>query len=261
MNSENYPLDFRIAKTAQEESAVFELRLNIFKSEWIKNNGREFTDKDPYDSFCDHLIVCDKSRDDLIVGTYRILRRDVARQNIGFYAETEFNLSGIYDINDEIAEIGRSCVHPEYRNGTAIRQLWYGLMQYMKDFNLKYLCGSGSIEGKESATLNVLWHYLRQQNALINEQKIGFSVQPREENKISDWAEIIKQRQSVNKEEKKNSRKLIPPLIKGYTRAKAKFFPTPAYDPIFNTTDFFITFDVAEVEQRYGKRFLVNEES
>ena len=254
MTASTNPLTFQIAKTAQELAAVFELRRKIFSEEVVKSAASSFSDQDEFDADCDHLIVCDASANNLVVGTYRILRREIAKKKQGFYAEKEFEIKGIYDIRAEIAEIGRSCVHPKYRDGRAIRQLWHGLMQYMLDYRIKYLCGSGSVESRDPQTLAFVWQYLIDQDACINEEVIGFRVRPREGHRLDDWQKITQT--SLSSEEKKKNRKRIPPLIKGYARAQAKFFPEPAFDPSFGTTDFFIAFDILDVEKRYGKHFI-----
>jgi hypothetical protein len=56
---------------------------------------RRKRDVDAYDAFCDHLLVLDRSiegdSEDQIVGTYRLLRQDVAMANGGFYSASEFD--------------------------------------------------------------------------------------------------------------------------------------------------------------------------
>ena len=48
-------------------------------------------DTDAYDTWCDHLIVKDLMND-AVVGTYRLLRGNVATRQLGFYSENEFDL-------------------------------------------------------------------------------------------------------------------------------------------------------------------------
>lgn len=44
-----------------------------------------------------------------------------------------------------MAELGRSCVHPDYRSGSVIALLWMGLADYMTRNGFDYVVGCASI--------------------------------------------------------------------------------------------------------------------
>ncbi|MBE8359472.1 hemolysin, partial [Leptospira interrogans serovar Pomona] len=44
--------------------------------------------------------------------------------------------------------------------------------------------------------------------------------------------------------------------IKGYIRAGSQICGIPAWDKVFKPIDFFILFDVHDIQSKYGKRFL-----
>jgi putative hemolysin len=48
----------------------------------------------------------------------------------------------------------------------------------------------------------------------------------------------------------------IPPLLRGYLRAGAWICGEPAWDPDFNTADFFVLLPLANVAPRYARHFL-----
>ncbi len=100
-------------------------------------------DHDIYDPYCEHLVVRDTQSGE-VVGTYRILSPDNARQ-IGYYSENEFDLTRLQHLRPRLVEIGRSCVHPDYRTGATITLLWSGLAQYMVERGYDYLTGCASI--------------------------------------------------------------------------------------------------------------------
>ena len=63
-------------------------------------------------------------------------------------------------LNHRILEIGRTCVHPDYRSGAAITVLWSALAEYLLAEDFSYLIGCASIpleqQGEKfSATLKV----------------------------------------------------------------------------------------------------------
>src|SRR5205823_534371 len=76
-------------------------------------------DVDGYDAICDHLLVIDHAGADgttrqasRVVGTYRLLRQDVAERHGGFYSAGEFDIGSLVARHRGLAflELGRSCV-------------------------------------------------------------------------------------------------------------------------------------------------------
>jgi putative hemolysin len=160
-------LEVRLAEDQYEIEQTLALRYEVFNKELGKGLPESHDtkkDRDEYDLYCDHLIVIDHANNDEIVGTYRILRRSIAKQYIGFYSETEFNLTKIYKLNDEVAEIGRSCIHQDYRDGSVITLLWSGLAWYIKNYQIRYLMGCGSFHTSDPITISKAYAYFREKN-------------------------------------------------------------------------------------------------
>eukprot|EP00825_Cyclidium_porcatum_P029942 TRINITY_DN3184_c0_g1_i4.p2 TRINITY_DN3184_c0_g1~~TRINITY_DN3184_c0_g1_i4.p2 ORF type:complete len:179 (+),score=14.93 TRINITY_DN3184_c0_g1_i4:325-861(+) len=105
------------------------LRYRVFAGEMGANlpSRTPGVDHDIYDPYCQHLVVRDTQSGE-IVGTYRILTPENARQ-VGYYSENEFDLTRLQHLRSRLVEIGRSCVHPDYRTGATITLLWSGLAQ------------------------------------------------------------------------------------------------------------------------------------
>ena len=53
-----------------------------------------------------------------------------AKGNLGYYSEQLFDFSPFEPIRGEILELGRACVHRDYRNTTALSMLWKGIASY-----------------------------------------------------------------------------------------------------------------------------------
>ena len=51
-----------------------------------------------------------------LVGTYRLQTGEVARRNLGYYGNQLFDFSVYEPIRHEVLELGRACVHIDYRN-------------------------------------------------------------------------------------------------------------------------------------------------
>jgi L-ornithine Nalpha-acyltransferase len=242
-------LEVRIAENQFEIEQTLALRYNIFNlemGEGLPESRSTSKDRDEYDYFCDHLIVMDKTNNQ-IAGTYRILRREIAKKNIGFYSETEFNLEPIYNLKEEVAEVGRSCVHEDYRDGSVISLLWAGLGEYMHQYNLRYLMGCGSIHSTDANSASEVYAYLRSKNSIASEE---LDVKPLESHKLEGF------NPNLEVGDISSILKKIPPIIKGYVRIGATLSSAPALDRVFNTTDVFVLFDRKEVDTRYGKHYL-----
>lgn len=180
------------------------------------------------------------------MGTYRLLTRTRALDSIGFYSAREFDLSNIYNLPFEIAEVGRSCVHPDYRDGSVISLLWAGIAEYIQKRNIRILMGCGSLHSTDAAEVNEAFAYLRDEGHLVEE---ALRVHPTEAYVHPGFRDIPLLL------DRKAAAKRLPPLIKGYMRIGAKIGGVPALDSEFGTTDLFIYFDAAGIAQRYGKRF------
>ena len=145
-NAQRTTLAITLAKSAFEVREAQRLRYRIFAEECgVQLPTRSLgIDEDEFDSYCDHLIVRDTARDE-VVGTYRILTSWKAKEAGRFYSETEFDLTKLKPLVPHIVEVGRSCIHPDYRQGSVITLLWAGLAQYMMSGGYEYLMGCASI--------------------------------------------------------------------------------------------------------------------
>src|SRR6267154_4456140 len=92
------PLQVRLAETAADIEAAQALRYRIFYerlgAQPLPEMACRRRDVDQFDADCDHLLVLDHSRGtDSVVGTYRLIRRDMAARLAGFYSANEFDIS------------------------------------------------------------------------------------------------------------------------------------------------------------------------
>lgn len=231
-------LSVGLARGDNEILEAQRLRYRVFAGEMGANlpTRTPGVDHDVFDPFCEHLVVRDDNTGE-VVGTYRILAPANARR-IGYYSENEFDITRLQHLRPRLVEIGRSCVHPDYRTGATITLLWSGLAKYMQENGYDYLMGCASISmadgGHNAASL-----YNRLQDHL---GPMEYRVFPR------CPLPLAALKQDLPAE--------TPPLIKGYLRAGAWICGEPAWDPDFNTADLPILMPMAKVEGRYAKHFM-----
>ncbi len=249
---ESRKLLVRLAENQSEIEETLALRYQIFNlemGEGLAESTLTGKDRDEFDQYCDHLIVLDPEKPDgqRVVGTYRLLRRSVARAGIGFYSEREFNLDALSALTDEIAEMGRSCVHEDYRDGSALGMLWAGLAAYVKEHRIRYLMGCGSVHSTDPAEISLIFAWLKAKNHLVDET---LRIHPQPDFLMSGF------REELELPDLREATRNIPGLIRSYLMAGAKIGGLPAHDYEFGVTDFFLFFDSLEIDRRYGKHYL-----
>jgi putative hemolysin len=194
-----------------------------------------------YDRHCDHLLVREPEGGE-VVGTYRILTSARARRIGGFYSEEEFDLTRLGPLRDRMLEVGRSCVHPDHRNGATIALLWSGLWRYIRSSHHDHVMGCASIGMADGGHAAASLYNSLSRTALC---PIEYRVFPR----CALPLDALDQGRDP----------APPPLIKGYLRLGAYVCGEPAWDPDFGTADLLMMLPVAHLNPRYARHFLKNE--
>lgn len=236
---ETRKLHYSFARSPSEVAEAQRLRYKVFAEEMgARLPGRERLDRDGFDAFCEHLLVRDYSTGK-VVGTYRILDPHMANEAGGYYAAGEFDMTRLLHLSPSMVEIGRSCVHPDYRNGATIGLLWAGLAHFMRQNGYEYLIGSASV-GMADGGHNAAAVYNNIKG--LYSAPAEYSVFPRCPLPLQALA--------------RDMNVACPPLIKGYLRAGAWVCGEPHWDPDFNTADMLMMLPMARMSQRYASHFL-----
>lgn len=244
-------LEVRLARNEAEIAAAQQVRYRVFFQELGACGGGltgpQGRDADCFDAACDHLLVFDTALPGpshrRIVGTYRLLRQEVAERCGGFYSEGEFELRTLMRRHPELRflELGRSCVLPEYRSKRTIEVLWQGIWAYVTHHGVGVMTGCASFPGTEPAghaqALSCLAYEFRTRPAwevrAVEGRYTAMDLVPR--HAIDTRAAIA----------------AMPPLIKGYLRLGARIGDGCVIDPDFGTVDVFIVLPVADIAARY----------
>lgn len=240
----------RLAQTQDEIEAAQRLRYQVFYEEYGANPDESMAetrlDIDRYDSYADHLIVIKQSDDgDEIVGTYRLLRQAVANQHGGFYSSTEYDLDQLLDARQNLLELGRSCVLPEYRTRPVLQLLWQGIADYITDHRIDLMFGCASLHSTDIASIAQPLSYLHHYHLAPKELRVR-ALKGRYINMDIVPEEDLDRRKVFN---------YLPPLIKGYIRLGAVIGDGAVIDEQFNTTDVFIIVQTHNVKKKYIKHY------
>jgi putative hemolysin len=229
-----------LAHSPEEILEAQRLRFKVFSEELGARLQTRLPDHDIdfYDPHCEHLLVRE-AESNKVVGTYRILSPSSARNVGNYYSENEFYINRLQNLRSRMVEIGRSCIHPDFRSGAVITLLWAGLAEYMVRNNYEYLMGCASI-GMADGGHNAANLYTQMDHTHMAPAE--YRVFPQHG---LPFERLVNGRPAV-----------VPPLIKGYLRAGAWVCGEPAWDPDFNTADLLMLLPMSRMNARYSKHFL-----
>lgn len=205
-------------------------------------------DDDPFDNVCDHLLVVDKKRSNgkpFVVGTYRLLRRSVAEQSDGFYSGAEFDLTSLINYPGEIVELGRSCVHADYRSGTTMQLLWRGIADYLDAHGIEMMFGCASFPGTDTNAIGAGLSYLHHYHLAPEE------IRPR----AQETRFVGMDRFAADTLDRRSALSELPPLIKGYLRVGGVVGDGAVIDEQFNTTDICVIVECTNITERYRRHY------
>jgi putative hemolysin len=198
-------------------------------------------DADRFDPWCEHLLVraIGPGFAPSVIGTYRVLTPEGARRAGGLYTDQEFDLGRLSTIRHGLAEFGRSCVHPAWRQGAVMLTLWSALAEFMVRQGVSSVIGCASVSVKDGGHgAASLWHRLSQRHLAVERLR----VEPRRALPVAELRSDL----------------LVdtPPLLKGYLRCGAQLLGPPAWDPDFNVADFPVLLRLSDLTPRHRRHLL-----
>ena len=244
-------LEVRLAATRSEVEAAQALRYRVFVEEMCarlpEDAMQQKRDFDSIDRYCDHLLVLDTALtgevEEQIVGTYRLLRQEVATRHDGFYSQCEFDVTDLTGRNSDkrFLELGRSCVLREYRTRRTLEALWQGNWAYALNHGIDVMFGCASFPGDKPYAHALALSFLNHTACADADWKVkaiagrGLSIDMMPVEAINPRAALA----------------AMPPLVKGYLRVGALVSEEAVVDPAFGTTDVLVILPVNKINGRY----------
>lgn len=233
---------FRVSLAIAPEDLIEcqRLRYHVFNvelGEGLSSSDRSGLDIDPFDAFCDHLMVRDLESGKL-VGTYRLQTGEVAHRNLGYYGNQLFDFSVYDSIRKQVLELGRACVHIDYRNIMVLHALWKGIAVYATRCESRYLFGCSSISSQDENYGAAMYEALKDKYqappCLRTVPQPGHNCQS-----TGTPVEVSRP----------------PRLFRAYLEISGRICGPPAIDREFKTIDFLTLVDLAKLPDRVLTRF------
>lgn len=241
----------KTATTHREILSSLRLRHQIFYEEMMHSSHPSGLDVDRYDEMFDHLIIVD-IRKDLVIATYRLYS---SRWGDDYYTRSEFDLSQLHRVQGPFLEMGRACVHPDYRKGAVMTLLWRGIAEYLKMSDSKVLMGCGSIKTEDVYMTALLTRYFQSTGQLPSPP----IVTPLPQYHMDGFAKELARLQTMELTPEQISvvEEQIPSLFRTYLKMGAIVAGPPAYDRDFQCIDFVVLLEMEKLNSLYGKKYRV----
>jgi len=229
-----------LAKSLDDVVECQRLRYLVFNcelGEGLDTSWQTGLDRDRFDFICDHLMVHDASSGKL-AGTYRMQSGYRAKGNLGYYGEGLFDFSPFEGIRRQVLELGRACVHQDYRNTAVLHMLWKGIARYAESCDARYLIGCSSLTSQDENEGLALYETLREK--YLAEPALQTKPKPDHECCLN------------------GSLAAVPPpprLFRAYLEISARLCGPPAIDREFKTIDFLTLLDLYRIPDRVRTRF------
>jgi len=236
----------RLAETLAEREAACRLRFKVFNielGEGLEASYQTGLDRDQFDLFCDHLIVEDRSRRE-VVGTYRMQSGTTAAQKLGYYSEQEFDFSPYECIRGEVLELGRASIDRDHRTSEVLTLLWRGIVQYARFYRLRYLIGCSSLNSRDPREGWSMYEHL---TTFLAREALQTRPTPSYELPSCEQLPAAPEGQDGVK---------LPKLLKTYIAVGARICGAPAWDREFGTIDFLTLLDLAQLSPAARNRFM-----
>ena len=222
-----------MADSLEDLHALQRLRFDVFNrelGEGLASSELAARDEDAFDALSHHLMVWHRERRE-VVGTYRLLTRELAERAGGFYSDQEFDLTPLpKEVLDDGVELGRACVARGHRGQRILQLLWSGIAAYLFHNKKRFCFGCASMPDLDPARVAAATAALRDGGhlppSLRVEPRAGYAMEehaPRGEGQL-------------------------PSLLRAYLALGARFCGAPARDQEFGTIDYFVLLDVEDVK-------------
>lgn len=237
------PFALRHAVTGSEVAAAQALRHKVFVEE-LGARGGDLTDPragieaDRFDAHCEHLLLLDSLQGGAVIGTTRIMTEAGAAQAGRFASEEEFDISALRRSGRRLLEVGRTCLHPDYRGGEAMLRLWQGLAALVMERGIELLFGVASFPGTDPAAVAQPLACLHRDHlapeSLRPRSLVPVTMDPAPSERIDRRAAML----------------ATPALVKAYLRLGGKVGEGAFLDPAFGCIDVCMVLDTAMLPKR-----------
>ncbi|SIO14608.1 ornithine-acyl[acyl carrier protein] N-acyltransferase [Rhodovulum sp. ES.010] len=136
----------RLADGPADLEAAQRLRYLTFRATPEAPEGR---DADGFDALCRHMLVED-SRTGTLVCCFRLMPLHCGAEIGQSYSAQYYELSALAEFDGPMVEMGRFCIHPDWRDPDILRVAWGAMTRFVDEEGVEMLFGCSSFKGTEA---------------------------------------------------------------------------------------------------------------
>lgn len=248
LRTEVGPFEIKTVTNAEELKEALTLRYEVFHREMLGKKASHGVDVDEFDFDCDHLIIREK-RSNKVIGTYRL---NCSLFTDNFYSAKEFVMSQIFQQPGVKLELGRACIHKDYRRGVLISLLWRGIAEYMAATEAKVLFGCATVKTDDPRDAALLTRYFEEEDRILT----GFRTRPSLAFTMPMLNYFLDEvRGPLTETQRAQAEELLPPLCRAYLKIGASIGGEPAWDREFQCIDFLTILQREDLNRTLWKKF------
>ncbi|MBF9031465.1 GNAT family N-acetyltransferase [Rhodobacterales bacterium HKCCE3408] len=236
--------ELRVARDEAGLRAAQRLRYAVFVEElgadgpMVDHAAR--LERDRFDAAAGHLMLVDRRRDEVVAVT-RLMGEDGAARMGQFYSEGEFDLSALRRSGRRLMELGRTCLHPDYRGGTALLRLWQAVAEHVEASGAEILFGTVSFPGTDPAPVAQALSWLHRDH-----------LAPEGLRPVARGPEALAMDILPDAEiDRAAAARALPALLKAYLRLGGTVGAGAWRDVAFNCIDVCLVLDTAAMSDRH----------
>lgn len=237
---------------SEELFQAFALRYEVFQVEMIGSGTGHGIDSDRFDTDADHLAIIDEESG-VMIATCRLTSSLFAAE---FYSEQEFNCRELIERPETKLEIGRVCVHRDFRKSAIILMLWRAIAEYMTKIGAEVLFGCGSVQTLDPRETFLLYRYLEKEGKLRTDLRIS----PVGDYRFQEFEALLASEpaHALTATEELMAKSLLPSLCKSYFDIGCYAAGSPAIDRDFKCIDFLTVLESKTLDPRVRRRMFGN---
>jgi putative hemolysin len=140
----------RLAETPDDIRRCQRLRyLTFIAARGLGQDDAQALDADEFDPVCQHLMV-EETKGGQLVCCFRMLPLNDGSEIERSYSAKYYDLAALKAFPGKMVEMGRFCIHPEWRDPAILRVAWAAMSEHVEREGVELLFGCSSFKGNDA---------------------------------------------------------------------------------------------------------------
>ena len=200
-------------------------------------------DADHLDAICDHLLV-EERRTGRLVCCFRMLPLGSGAEIDRTYSAQYYDLDALREYPAPMVEMGRFCIHPDYRDPDILRVAWGAMTEYVDERGVEMLFGCSSFDGTEGEAYRDAFALLKEKH-LAPTRWLPRTKAP----KIFPFAKRLR----IKRPDMRQALSKMPPLLRSYLMMGGWVSDHAVVDNDLNTLHVFTGLEIKRVPKKRAR--------